>query len=231
MEFLGEVLRDAFRSLAELDPELLAVFRLTLAVSGVATVVGVVIGVPLGASLALGRFRLRRTLRLLVGVGMGMPPVLAGLVLLLLFWRNGPFGGLGLAFTPTAMVIAQVLLAIPVAAGVTAGAVEGIPAAALEQLSALKLGRIRTGMLAVSEARSGVLASVAASFGRVVSEVGAVLVIGGNILGETRVLTTLIVQESRQGRFGAAVAAGILLLALALIVNLILGSRSPEWRR
>ncbi len=129
------------------------------------------------------------------------------------------------------MVIAQVLLAIPIAAGVTAGAVEGIPPPALEQLAALRLGRFREGALAVSEARSGVLASVAASFGRVVSEVGAVLVIGGNILGETRVLTTLIVQESRQARFGAAVAAGILLLGLALIVNLILGRRSPEWRR
>lgn len=231
MDFLFEVLGDAFRALSEFDPELVRVILLTLVVSGIATVIGVAIGVPLGTGLALGRFRLRRPLRLLVDVGMGMPPVLAGLVLLVFFWRSGPLGSLGLAFTPTAMVIAQVLLAVPIAAGVTAGAVEGLPAPALEQLSALGVSRWQAGVLVVSEARSGVVASVAASFGRVVSEVGAVLVVGGNILGETRVLTTLIVQESRQGRFGSAVAAGIVLLAISLVVNLALGGRNPEWRR
>lgn len=231
MDFILEVLVDALRALARFDAELVRVVVLTLIVSGAATVIGVVIGVPLGAGLALGRFRARRLLRLAVDVGMGMPPVLAGLFLLLLFWRAGPLGSLGLTFTPTAMVIAQVLLAVPIAAGVTAGAVEGLPAAALEQLAALRVPRRQAGVLVVSEARAGVIASVAASFGRVVSEVGAVLIVGGNILGETRVLTTLIVQESRQARFGTAMAAGIILLVISLAVNLALGSRNPEWRR
>ena len=231
MDFLLEVLADAFRALAGFDSELVRVVLLTLTVSGIATVIGVLIGVPLGVGLGLGRFRLRRLLRLGVDVGMGMPPVLAGLFLLLLFWRSGPLGSLGLTFTPSAMVIAQVLLAVPIAAGVTAAAVEGLPAPALEQLSALRVSGWQAGVLVVSEARSGVLASVAASFGRVVSEVGAVMVVGGNILGETRVLTTLIVQESRQARFGTAIAAGIVLLVISLAVNLVLGGRNPEWRR
>ncbi len=231
MGFLFDVLRDAFRAIIEFDPELRRVLGLSLTVSGVATAIGVGIGVPVGVALALGRFRMRRVLRILVDVGMGMPPVLAGLLLLILFWRAGPLGGLGLAFTPAAMVVAQVLLAIPIAAGVTAGAVSGLPDAALEQLAALRLSRWKTGVIAVSEARSGVLASVAASFGRVVSEVGAVLIVGGNILGETRVLTTLIVQESRQGHFGLAVAAGILLLVISLVVNVAIGGLEPQWRR
>jgi tungstate transport system permease protein len=161
-------------------------------------------------------------IRLGVNVGMGLPPVLVGLFLLLLFWDQGPLGGLGLVFTPTAMVVAQFLLAVPIAAGVTAGAVSGMPPAALEQLDALGLGRWMRGRVAAVEAGSGVAAAVVASFGRVIAEVGAVLIIGGNILDETRVLTTLIVQEARQARFGAAVAAGIVLLVLSLAVNLAL---------
>lgn len=208
--------------MAELDPAIFEVLGLTLAVSGLATIIGVLLGVPLGAAVELGRFRGRSLLRVAIDVGMGFPPVLAGLLLLVLFWRTGPLGGLGLAFTPTAMVIAQVLLAMPIAAGVTAGAIGGMAPAATEQLAALRLGPWQRASVAIREARSGVLASVAAAFGRVVSEVGAVLVVGGNILGETRVLTTLIVQESRQARFGAAVAAGIMLLAISLLVNLAL---------
>jgi tungstate transport system permease protein len=150
---------------------------------------------------------------------MGLPPVLVGLVLLLLLWRAGPFGGLGLTFTPTAMVIAQTVLAGPVAAGVTLAAVEGLPESAREQLAAMRLPYLTGARLSLVETRSGVVAAAVAAFGRVIGEVGAVLVIGGNILGETRVLTTLIVQESRQGRFGIAIAAGIVLLLLALAVN------------
>lgn len=223
MEFVGQVISDALESLAEFGPALGNVLGLTLLVSGIATVLGVVVGVPLGISLALGRFRGRRAVGLGVNVGMGIPPVLVGLFLLLLFWNEGPLGGLGLVFTPTAMVVAQFLLAVPIAAGVTAGAVRGLPTNALEQLEALSLGRWATGRVAASEASAGVAAAVVASFGRVISEVGAVLIVGGNILGETRVLTTLIVQESRQAHFGAAVAAGVVLLLISLAVNLLLG--------
>lgn len=219
MEFLWEVLREAVRTLAEAGPEVWTVVVLTLGVSALSTLIGVTLGVPLGAALALGRFRGRGALGLAVSVGMGFPPVLAGLVLLLVFWRSGPLGGLGLIFTPAAMVVAQVVLATPIAAGVSAGAIRGLGAAAREQLAALGLGAIRRGVVAVREARAGVAAAVAACFGRVAAEVGAVLVVGGNIVGETRVLTTLIVEESRQARFGAAVAAGLVLLAISLVVN------------
>ena len=136
MEFIGQVLSDAVDALFEFGPELRAVLGLTLLLSSAATVIGVLVGVPLGVALALGRFRGKRSLRVLVNVGMGIPPVLVGLFLLLLFWNSGPFGDLGLVFTPTAMLIAQVLLAIPIAAGVTAGAVGGLPPPALEQLEA-----------------------------------------------------------------------------------------------
>ncbi len=220
MEFLWEVLEDAVRSLTTAGPELWAVVALTLVVSAASTVIGVVLGVPLGAALALGRFRGRGALRWAVSVGMGIPPVLAGLLLLLLFWRSGPLGGLGLIFTPAAMVIAQVVLATPIAAGVAAGSIRGLGDAAMEQLAALRLGRFSKAVVAVREARSGVATAVAASFGRVVAEVGAVLIVGGNIVGETRVLTTLVVEESRQARFGAAVAAGAILLVISMVVNI-----------
>ena len=222
MEFISEVVSDAIDALTTFGAGLGEVLGLTLLVSLVATVLGVVVGVPLGISLALGRYKGRGALSVAVNVGMGIPPVLVGLFLLLLFWREGPLGGLGLVFTPAAMVVAQFLLAVPIAAGVTAGAVRGLPSSALEQLEALKLDRWLTGRVAVAEAGAGVAAAAVAAFGRVISEVGAVLIVGGNILGETRVLTTLIVQQSRQAQFGAAVAAGVVLLVLSLVVNLLL---------
>lgn len=219
MTFLGEVIREALELLGRFGGELREVLWLTLAVSGIATAIGVVLGVPLGTSLGLGRFRGRTAVLAAVNAGMGMPPVLAGLLILLLLWRDGPLGSWGLLFTPEAMVVAQALLAVPIAAGVTAGAVGGLAPAVREQLMALRLGRSATARVAVREAWPGVAAAVAAAFGRVISEVGAVLVVGGNIRGETRVLTTAIVQETRQARFGAAVALGIVLVILALVIN------------
>lgn len=219
MSFLGDVLRDAFDTLFAFGPELREVLWLTLVVSGLATVVGVALGVPLGVTLGLGRFRGRGALLTVVNAGMAIPPVLAGLVILLLIWDDGPLGGLDALFTPGAMVAAQALLALPIAAGVTAGAVRNMSGDAVEQLNALQLSRLRRGWVAGLESWPGVVAAMAAAFGRVVSEVGAVLIVGGNIRGETRVLTTAIVEESRQARFGAAVGLGILLLLIALVVS------------
>lgn len=219
MSFIGDVLSDAIRLLFQFGAELRGVLWLTLVVSLLATAIGVAFGVPLGTALGLGRFRGRTPLLVAVNTGMGMPPVLAGLLILLLLWRDGPLGSWGLLFTPQAMVIAQSLLAIPIAAGVTAGAVGGLSPVAREQLSALGLGKTARGWIAVREAWPGVAAAVAAAFGRVVSEVGAVLIVGGNIEGETRVLTTAIVQEARQAQFGAALALGIILMMLALMIN------------
>lgn len=219
MDFLLDVFGDALSYLADFGPELRRVTGLTLIVSGTATVIGVVIGVPLGVALGLGRFRGRGLLTVAVNTGMGIPPVLAGLLLLLLLWNDGPLGSWGLLFTPAAMVAAQALLAIPIAAGVTAGGMRALSPDTREQLAALGLGRSRLGWVAVGEAWPTVAAAVAAAFGRVIAEVGAVLIIGGNILGETRVLTTAIVQETRQANFGAAVGLGIVLLMIALAVN------------
>jgi len=219
MEFLGDAFRDGLQFLTDSPGELWEVVWLTLVVAVLATVIGVVVGVPLGVVLGLGRFRGRGLLLGAVNVGMGIPPVLAGLLVLMLLWSEGPFGSLDLLFTPAAMVIVQALLAIPIAAGVTAGAVAALPHDAREQLDALRLPALGRGSIVVREAWTGVAAAVAASFGRVVSEVGAVLIVGGNIRGETRVLTTAIVQETRQARFGAALALGAVLLVLSLIVN------------
>ncbi len=219
MDFILEVLGDALDALAGFGPELRSVLWLTLGVSLTATAFGVVLGVPLGTWIALGRGRIRTAWLVAVNVGMGIPPVLAGLALLLVLWDTGPLGGLGLLFTPAAMVAAQTLLAIPIAAGVTAGAIKGLPAAATEQLAALELSPLPQARLVLVEVWPGVVAAVAAAFGRVVSEVGAVLVVGGNIVGETRVLTTAIVQETRQAQFGDALALGAVLIVLAAAVN------------
>jgi tungstate transport system permease protein len=220
--FLSDVVADALELLSSFGAELREVLGLTLAVSGTATVVGALAGIPLGIALGAGRFRGRGTLTVLVNTGMGMPPVLAGLLLLLLLWSEGPLGSWGLLFTPQAMVIAQSILAIPIAAGVTAGAVRGLPPDALEQIRALGLSRRAGGLVLAREAWPGVVAAVAAAFGRVIAEVGAVLVVGGNIEGETRVLTTAIVEESRRADFGAALALGVILFVLALVVNTVL---------
>ena len=217
MQLIVDALREAFASLT--DPDLFEVVVLTLFVSGVATLISLVIGVPIGAVVGLQPFRGRAALRLLVNVGMGLPPVLVGLVLLMILWGTGPLGSLRLTFTPTAMIIAQVILATPIVIGLTAASIDNLSVAAREQLEALRLDPLTKTRLALSESRAGVAGAVVAAFGRVVSEVGAVLIVGGNIAGETRVLTTLIVQEARQARFGPALGAGIVLLVVALIVN------------
>jgi tungstate transport system permease protein len=219
MEYLWNVLLDAFAYLRDFGPDLRSIIALTLVVSLAATVIGAGFGIPLGVWLARARFTGRSLVRGAVNVGMGLPPVLAGLFILLLLWGDGPLGGLDILFTPTAMIVVQSILAFPIAVGVTAAAVSGLSPAAVEQIAALRLGTLRRFWLIVSEARPGVIAAVAASFGRVIAEVGAVLIVGGNIAGETRVLTTAIVQESRQARFGAAVGLGILLLVLSILVN------------
>ncbi|MEN8041010.1 MAG: ABC transporter permease [Actinomycetota bacterium] len=219
MAFILDALAEGFRYLLDFGPDLRGIIALTLFVSISATVIGATFGVPVGIWLGQARFRGRVLVVTLVNVGMGIPPVLAGLFVLLLLWGDGPMGGLEMLFTPSAMVLVQSILAFPIAIGVSLASVAALAPAATEQLRALRLplvGRVR---ILASEARVGVLAAVAAAFGRVIAEVGAVLIVGGNIAGETRVLTTAIVQETRQARFGAAIALGIVLLVLSTIVN------------
>jgi len=195
---------------------------LSLAVSGAATGVSLVIGVPLGTWLAVRRFRSRGVVLSVVNTGMALPPVLAGLAVALLLWRSGVLGGLGLMYTPAAMVIAEVVIATPVVIGLTYAALGSLDPRLETQLLGLGASRWQTTRWLWREARLPLLAAVMAAFGSVISEVGAAMMVGGNIAGQTRVLTTAIVLETGRGAFGAAIVLGLVLLSLAFIVNGIL---------
>ncbi len=222
MDLVWEGIRGAFRLLVELDPEVLRVTALTLAVSGSATLVATAVGVVLGSFLALVSFPGRRLALALVNTGMGLPPVAVGLLVAVLLWRSGPLGALGLIYTPAAMVIAQAVIALPIVTGFTAAAIGSLPPRLRLQVLALGASRWQALWLLLREARLPLLAAVMAGFGAAISEVGASLMVGGNIQGETRVLTTAIVLETSRGNFDLAIALSLLLLALVFAVNLLL---------
>ena len=201
---------------------LLPVVGLSLYVSGAALAVATVLGVPLGAGLALYKVPGRRLLELLIYTGMGLPPVVVGLVVYLFLSRSGPLGDLAWLFTPAGMISAQVIIALPVLMGLTYAAVESVDPALRLQVRALGATPRQVMWTVLSEARSGVLAAVVAGFGSIISEVGAVMLVGGNIEGQTRVLTTAIVLETRKGNFELALALGGVLLSLALAANALL---------
>ena len=203
-------------------PELLGIVGLTLRVTGVALVIATVAGVPLGAWLGLIRFRGQRVVTLALYTGMGLPPVVVGLVVYMLLSRSGPLGSLGWLFTPAAMIVAQAIIAFPLVAGLTMSAVAGVDRAVREQVVALGASNRRVGWTVLGEARVGVTAAIVAAFGAIISEVGAVMLVGGNIEGRTRVLTTAIVLDTRQGDFALAMALGIALVALACAANALL---------
>ena len=202
------------------DSELWPIVILSLRVSATAVLTSTLIGVPLGAWLGLTRSRLRGSLAALVYTGMGLPPVVVGLLVYLLLSRSGPLAFLSWLFTPKAMVLAQVILAVPFVTGITMSAVAAVPAELFAQVRSLGASKWQTRWAIVREARLGVFLAVAAAFGRSISEVGAVLMVGGNIQNQTRVLTTAIVLETGKGEFALALALGGWLLALALAVNL-----------
>lgn len=199
--------------------EAVGVVALSLAVSGAAIVLATLLGLPLGVLLGLHRFPGRNLLVTLVNTGMGLPPVVVGLAVFLLLARSGPLGGLDLLYTPTAMVLAQVVIATPLVAGVSLAALQGLDQRLEVQILSLGASRLQLYAKLVSEARLSLLAALAAGFGAIVSEVGAVMMVGGNIRGQTRVMTTAIVLETRQGRFAQAVVLGVALLVLTLLVN------------
>ncbi|MCC6190183.1 MAG: ABC transporter permease [Anaerolineales bacterium] len=195
---------------------------LTLYVSGVALALATLAGVPLGAALALNPFPGRRYVELVIYTGMGLPPVVVGLAVYLFLSRSGPLGGLGWLFTPPGMIVAQVIIALPVVIGLTSAAVGSVAPGLRLQVRALGAGPRQVMWAVLKEARLGVLAAIVAGFGSVISEVGAVMLVGGNIEGKTRVLTTAIVLETRKGNFELALALGAALLALALAANAVL---------
>jgi tungstate transport system permease protein len=201
---------------------IVGITALSLAVSGAATGVSLLIGVPIGTWLAVRRFRSRGVVLSVVNTGMALPPVLAGLAIALLLWRSGILGGLGLMYTPAAMVIAEVVIATPVVAGLTFAALGSLDPRLEIQLLGLGASRWQATRWLWREARLPLLAAVMAAFGSVISEVGAAMMVGGNIAGQTRVLTTAIVLETGRGEFAAAIVLGLVLLCLAFIVNGIL---------
>ena len=202
--------------------DVLETILLSLRVSGVATVIAVLIGMPLGTFIGLRRFRGRALAVALVHTGFALPPVVIGLVVFMFLSRNGPAGELQLLFTPAAMVLAQAVLATPYVTGITLAAVQAVPADVRLQARALGASPWRAVLTHVREARLGLVAAVVAGFGAVISEVGAVMMVGGNIAGETRVMTTAIVLETRRGNFRTAVILGVVLLAIAFVVNVLL---------
>ena len=219
MTLFWEGLEQAARLVLSRDAEVFGITLLSLGVTGAATCLALLVGLPLGTALALARFPGRGLVIALVNTGMGLPPVVVGLLVSMLLWRAGPFGALELLYTPAAIVIAQFLIAAPVVTGLTLAAVQAIPDAFRLQMQALGASRVQLVAVLIREARLPLLAAVMAGFGAVISEVGASLMVGGNIRGHTRVLTTATVLETSKGNFDRALALSVILLALTFGVN------------
>ncbi|MCK4267469.1 MAG: ABC transporter permease [Actinomycetia bacterium] len=222
MELILKGLSRALDMLTSADPELVTILWLSLKVSVGAVVLALAIGLPIGTWLALGRFRGQKLLVALANAGMGLPPVVVGLTVAVLLWRSGPLGSWSLLYTPTAMVLAQLVIALPIVIALTISAIQSLDPRI--RLEAMSLGASTIQMVSVlwREARLGIMAAAMAGFGGAISEVGAVLMVGGNIRGQTRVMTTAIVTETRMGHFDIAIALGILLLLLVFLANLVL---------
>jgi tungstate transport system permease protein len=222
---LGELLHGVGAAAALLlafDPSIRAISLRSILVSGAATLLAVLVGVPLGYLIARIRFPGRTVLLGFINTGMGMPPVVVGLVVWLLLVRSGPFGGLELIYTRAAMVLAQFLIATPIVIGFAAASFQALAPGLLDLLAVLGAGRLRTIWLLAREAKLGLLVAVMAAFGGVISEVGASMTVGGNLERSTRVLTTAIVTETSRGEVERALALGLILLALAFLVNVAL---------
>jgi tungstate transport system permease protein len=222
MDVIWDALRDAFELLLSGDAETFEIIALSLRISLTATIIAFALGLPLGMLLAFGRFRGRRLALATVHTGMGMPPVVVGLIVTVALWRSGPLGGLELLYTPSAMIVAQAAIGTPLVAGISAAALQQIDPEFRVQMQALGASRLRSLWAVAVEARLPLLAAVMAGFGAAVSEVGAAMMVGGNIAGETRVLTTAAVLETSKGNLALAVALGLILLLLAFAVNLVL---------
>ncbi len=222
MDLVLEGFRKALELVLTLDREVLGITLLSLEVSASATAVSVLVGVAAGTAIALGAFPGKRLLVSVVNTGMGLPPVVVGLFVSMLLWRSGPLGALGLLYTPAAIVVAQAVIATPIVTGITIAAIQGLPPALRLQILALGATRRQLVWMLVREARIPLLAGVMAGFGGVISEVGASIMVGGNIKGQTRVLTTATVMETSKGNFDVAIALSLILLALTLGVNVAL---------
>lgn len=222
MDLILEGIKKAFWLLVTFDPEVMSITFLSLKISGLATLISLFLGISIGSIIALTQFPGKKIVVSLVNTGMGLPPVVVGLFVSIFLWRSGPLGFLELLYTPAAIVVAQFVIATPIVMGITVAALQQLPKKLRLQILALGASRVQMVWMLIKEAKLPLLAAVMAGFGGVISEVGASIMVGGNIKGYTRVLTTATVMETSKGNFDIAIALGIILLLLAYVINLIL---------
>ncbi|MBS3917669.1 MAG: ABC transporter permease [Deltaproteobacteria bacterium] len=222
MDLILDGIKKAFWLLITFDPDVMGITLLSLQISGTATLVSLLIGISTGTAIALSQFPGKRFIVSLVNTGMGLPPVVVGLFVTIFLWRSGPLGFLGILYTPTAMILAQTVIATPIVMGISLAAIQHLPPKLKLQILALGATRLQMVWILIKEAKLPLLAGVMAGFGGVISEVGASIMVGGNIKGYSRVLTTATVMETSRGNFDIAIALGIILLLLAYFINLIL---------
>jgi tungstate transport system permease protein len=222
VELIWEGIVKAFELVFGGDAEVWTITWRSLQISGGATMVSLLLGIPLGIAFALTRFPGRPVAVALINTGMGLPPVVVGLFVSIFLWRSGPLGFLELIYTPTAMIIAQVIIAFPIVAGLTMASFQSLDPNLSLQLLGIGASKPQLLWLLCKEARLPLLAAVMAGFGGVISEVGASMMVGGNIRGETRVLTTATVLETGKGNFDVAIALSLILLALSFVLNFVL---------
>jgi len=219
MELLIDGLKKAIEMILAGDREVFAITWLTLQVCLISILISTLIGLPLGILLGLTRFKGRKVLLLFINIGMGLPPVVAGLWITMLLWRSGPLGDLSLLYSPTAIVMAQILVSLPIVTSLTSTAFQQISDKMLLQIKALGATKIQTLMILIKQLKIAILAAIMAGFGRVIAEVGAAMMVGGNIQGDTRILTTTIVMEVSKGNFDIALALSFILLSVALLIT------------
>jgi tungstate transport system permease protein len=219
VDLILEGLQKAFHLFISLDREVLEITWLSLKVSGIATLISVAIGISLGMIIALTMFPGKKILISLINTGMGLPPVVVGLFVTVFLWRNGPLGFLEILYSPTAMILAQIIIATPIVMGLSVAALQNLPPMLKLQILALGATRWQMVWVLIREARLPFMAAVMAGFGGVISEIGASIMVGGNIKGYSRVLTTATVMETGRGNFDMAFALSIILLLLVFVVN------------
>ena len=222
MDLLLEGIGKAFYLLITFDPEVMGITLLSLRISGTATIISLLMGISAGTYVALSEFPWKKFVVSLINTGMAFPPVVVGLFVTIFLWRSGPLGFLEILYTPTAMIIAQAIIATPIVTGISLAAIQQLPGNLRLQILALGATRFQMLRILMKEARLPLLAAVMAGFGGVISEIGASIMVGGNIKGYSRVLTTATVMETSRGNFEIAIALSVILLLFVFLINAIL---------
>ncbi|MEH7418910.1 ABC transporter permease [Neobacillus drentensis] len=219
MDLLLDGLKKAIELIFSGDQEVFEITGLTLKVCLISILISTIIGLPLGMLLGLTRFKGRKILLIFINIGLGLPPVVAGLWITMLLWRSGPLGDFALLYSPAAIIMAQVLVSLPIVTSLTCTAFQQISEKMLLQIKALGATRMQTLFILIKQLKMAILAAIMAGFGRVIAEVGAAMMVGGNIQGDTRILTTTIVMEVSKGNFDIALALSFILLSVALLIT------------